>query len=143
MEKKRSIAIIVVGLLELIKGALGSFFFIGLLIYVNHLKTTNQYWGLPAMWGDIVWLFSPGPLIFLSAIGIFVLKNYARKLNIFVNTICLLFSLCGTVVTVIQCFTDKDNYFLSGAAVFPIVSFILFIPPIIVLTRPKVKGQFK
>jgi hypothetical protein len=143
MRKTRHKAIIIFGLIELVKGALGSFYFFLLIIGIFILKAKGQYSGLQTIWGDIVWLFAPGPLIFLSSIGIFALKDYARKFNIFINALCSLLLLSGTAIGAITCFTDRGNYSLSKTLLLSGMPLVLFIPSVIAFTRPRVKECFR
>ena len=144
MEKKRSIGITIVGVIQIIFGIQGTF---SLLRALLSFQITGIIFGI---WGPfLIWL----------GIGMLNLKSFARKANLFMAPVFSLVPLTFIVASVFNSlgYLVKNNIKVGlwtvgqGWGVSSIGSGIIFILIVLAinfcwvyfLTRPKVKEQFK
>jgi len=138
MEKKRSIGVTIFSLYLVIVGVLSSFFSIQVIIRLIHSGAISRMIDSGTISAQNGTLFIR-TIVFIAFIvgGVFVYlrKNWARRMMVI---ICSIYgTLSVSVYIYYNLLTELPIWFFS------LMIFMTYIFPIVFLTRPKVKEQFK
>ena len=137
MERKGSVGVRVFGWSEIIIGILGSFQGLISLFASSILVISKQNLrcSLPLLLSSIL-VFIPFPFLIVCGIGMLKLKQWARKINLWI--------MHGFILTITFLYiTFWREYLGIQALISSLIVLALICLIICFLTRPKVKDQFK